>query len=192
MGTQQLPAYREHLNYLLVVISAEQGKPLSLPARGRSTVRRIDGGAGIGIARKRMLPCNRADRGCVASMGQDYLTGNGADFAMVFKLENICGTDVAYETYFEKREAGHMQDTFRGTRTLRFLWNEQRGLCPICITKITRNTGWRAHYCVPRVLGGSKGAENRILLHPECHDRVHRQRISVSKPRLLYKGVRRA
>jgi hypothetical protein len=27
-------------------------------------------------------------------MGQDYLTGNGADFAMVFKLENICGTDV--------------------------------------------------------------------------------------------------
>jgi hypothetical protein len=32
--------------------------------------------------------------GCVASMGQDYLTGNGADFAMVFKLENICGTDV--------------------------------------------------------------------------------------------------
>jgi len=41
-----------------------------------------------------MLPCNRADRGCVALMGQDYLTGNGADFAMGFKLENICGTDV--------------------------------------------------------------------------------------------------
>ena len=40
-----------------------------------------------------MLPCNRADRGCVASMGQHYLAGNGADFAMVFKLENICGTD---------------------------------------------------------------------------------------------------
>ena len=51
-GHTTLPAYREHLNYLLVVISAEQGKPVSLPARGRSTVRRIDGGAGIGIARK--------------------------------------------------------------------------------------------------------------------------------------------
>jgi len=36
-----------------------------------------------------MLPCNRADRGCVASTGQYYLTGNGADFAMVFKLETI-------------------------------------------------------------------------------------------------------
>ena len=39
-----------------------------------------------------MLPCNRADRGCVASTGQHYLTGNGADFAMAFKLEAICGT----------------------------------------------------------------------------------------------------
>ena len=55
--------------------------------------RRIDGGVGIGIARKRTLPCNRADRGCVASMGQHYLTGNGADFAMVFQLETICGTN---------------------------------------------------------------------------------------------------
>ena len=26
-------------------------------------------------------------------MGKYYLTGNGADFAMVFKLETICGTD---------------------------------------------------------------------------------------------------
>jgi len=91
-GRAALPAQREHLLYR--VTSTEQGKPVSLPARGRSTVRRIDGGAGIGIARKRMLPCNRADRGCVALMGQDYLTGNGADFAMGFKLENICGTDV--------------------------------------------------------------------------------------------------
>ena len=90
-GRTTLPAYREHLLYR--VTSTEQGKPVSLPARGRSTVRRIDGGAGIGIARKRMLPCNRADRGCVASTGQHYLTGNGADFAMVFKLETICGTD---------------------------------------------------------------------------------------------------
>jgi hypothetical protein len=93
-GHTPLPASREHLNYLICVISMEQGKPVSLPAKGRSTVRRIDGGAGIGIARKRMLPCNRADRGCVASTGQDHLTGNEADFAMVFKLENICGTDV--------------------------------------------------------------------------------------------------
>ena len=93
--------------------------------------------------------------------------------------------DPTYETYFEERDGAHMLETFRGTRTLRYLWYEQRGLCTLCNTKITRITGWRLHYCVPRVMGGSVGATNRVLLHPECHDRVHRQRLSVSKPRLL-------
>jgi RNA-directed DNA polymerase len=93
--------------------------------------------------------------------------------------------DPAYETYFEEREGAHMLETFRGTRTLRYLWYEQRGLCTLCHTKITRITGWRLHHCVSRVMGGSACATNRVLLHPECHDRVHRQRLSVSKPRLL-------
>jgi len=100
--------------------------------------------------------------------------------------------DPAYEIYFEKLEGTHMQETFRGTRTLRFLWHEQHGLCTVCNTKITRITGWRLHHCVPRVMGGSQSAENRVLLHPECHDRVHNQRIPVSKPRLPERGVRRA
>jgi RNA-directed DNA polymerase len=100
--------------------------------------------------------------------------------------------DPAYEIYFEQREGTHMLETFRGTRTLRFLWHEQRGLCTVCNTQITRITGWRLHHCVPRVMGGSQSAENRVLLHPECHDRVHRQRTPVSKPRLPERGVRRA
>ena len=100
--------------------------------------------------------------------------------------------DPAYETYFEKREGDHMAGTFRGTRSLRFLWFLQRGLCPVCNIKITQITGWRLHYRVPRVKGGSASAENRVLLHPECHDRVHRQRLSVPHPRLLERGVRRA
>jgi RNA-directed DNA polymerase len=100
--------------------------------------------------------------------------------------------DPAYETYFEKREGDYMADTFRGTRTLRFLWYLQRGLCPVCNLRITRLTGWRLHYRVPRVKGGSTGADNRILLHPECHDRVHRQHFSVPQPRLPERGVRRA
>ena len=100
--------------------------------------------------------------------------------------------DPAYETYFEHREGTHMQETFRDTRTLRFLWHDQSGLCTVCNTKITRITGWRLHHCVPRVMGGSHSTENRVLLHPECHDRVHNQRLSVSKPRLPEGGVRRA
>jgi RNA-directed DNA polymerase len=100
--------------------------------------------------------------------------------------------DPAYETYFEKREGDHMLETFRGTHTLRYLWYEQRGLCPACNTKITRITGWRLHHCVPRVMGGSKSTANRVLLHPECHDRVHDQGIPISKPRLPERGVQRA
>src|SRR5437660_4575662 len=61
--------------------------------------------------------------------------------------------DPAYETYFEKREGDHMAGTFRGNRTISFLWMFQRGICPVCNTKITRITGWRIHYCVPRVAG---------------------------------------
>jgi len=100
--------------------------------------------------------------------------------------------DPSYETYFEKREDDHMAATFRGTRTLRFLWYLQRGLCPVCNNKITRITGWRLHYRVPRVMGGSTSADNRVLLHPECHDRVHRQGLLVSPARLPERGVRRA
>ena len=100
--------------------------------------------------------------------------------------------DPTYETYLEKREGDHMRDTFRGTHTLRYLWQEQRGLCPVCRLRITRITGWRLHHCVPLVSGGSKSAVNRVLLHPECHDRVHHQRLHVSKPRLPQRGVFRA
>jgi RNA-directed DNA polymerase len=48
--------------------------------------------------------------------------------------------DPTYETYFEEREGAHMLETFRASRTLRYLWYEQRGLCTQCHTKITRIT----------------------------------------------------
>lgn len=70
--------------------------------------------------------------------------------------------DPACETYFEKRDGDHMRESFRGTQTLRFLWSEQRGFCPVCNTKITRITGWRLHHCVPRVMGGSQHREPRL------------------------------
>ncbi len=37
--------------------------------------------------------------------------------------------DPTYETCFEEREGAHMLETLRGTRTLRYLWHEQRELC---------------------------------------------------------------
>jgi PAS domain S-box-containing protein len=43
-----------------------------------------------------------------------------------------------------------------------------------------------------RLVADSAPVMIRVLLHPECHDRVHRPRIPVSKPRLPERGVRRA
>ena len=63
------------------------------------------------------------------------------------------------------------------------------GFCPVCNTRITRPTGWRLHHCVPHVMGGSRSVENRVLLHPECLNRVPDQCIAVSKPHLPKEAV---
>ena len=64
---------------------------ISLLVRESPSQDEIDGDTGSRNESKRMLPCNRADRGCVASGGQHYLAGNGADFSLVLKLGSITG-----------------------------------------------------------------------------------------------------
>jgi RNA-directed DNA polymerase len=81
--------------------------------------------------------------------------------------------DPADEVYFEARLGLKMTQTLRGRRTLLYLWKRQGGICPICGWKITRITGWHNHHRVMRSLGGSDSAENRVLLHPNCHRQVH-------------------
>jgi RNA-directed DNA polymerase len=91
--------------------------------------------------------------------------------------------DPAWEAYFEKRLGVKMSNDLKGRRQLLYLWKEQGGLCLICQQPITKLTGWHNHHVVWRVHGGSDGAENRVLLHPECHRQVHSQQVSVAKPR---------
>jgi RNA-directed DNA polymerase len=91
--------------------------------------------------------------------------------------------DPDWEIYFEVRLGMKMADDLRGRRKLRYLWMEQNGICPVCNQKITRITGWHNHHIVYRVMGGHDGVENRILLHPTCHNKVHNQRLTVTKPR---------
>lgn len=88
-----------------------------------------------------------------------------------------------WEVYLEERLGVKMASNLQGKRTLHYLWLEQNGLCPICNQKITQLTGWHNHHIVWRVMGGSDGVENRVLLHPQCHAQVHAQGLSVSKPR---------
>ncbi|WP_083964365.1 HNH endonuclease [Shimazuella kribbensis] len=56
-------------------------------------------------------------------------------------------------------------------------------MCPVCKQKIIKLTGWHNHHMVWRSLGGSESQENRILLHPNCHDQVHNQQLTIEKPR---------
>jgi|SRR5271167_3172884 len=64
-GHTTLPAYREHLHYL--VIATKQDKPVSLPARGSEAVRPTDGDAGMRGERKRRPLCNGEDIDCVGN-----------------------------------------------------------------------------------------------------------------------------
>ncbi len=99
--------------------------------------------------------------------------------------------DPAWESYYEKRLDVHMEGTLKGKRWLRHLWKEQNGLCPVCNHKITKITGWHSHHILWKSRGGPDTAENRVLLHPNCHQQIHSQGLHVEKPRPA-KGVRKA
>jgi len=100
--------------------------------------------------------------------------------------------DPAWETYFEKRLDVRMAAHLQGKRWLSYLWREQHGLCPVCQQKITRITGWHSHHILWRSKGGRDTADNRVLLHPACHQQVHSQGISVGKPRPVTRADREA
>jgi RNA-directed DNA polymerase len=91
--------------------------------------------------------------------------------------------DPAWEVYFEKRLGVKMGHNLKGKRQLIALWKEQKGICPICQQKITKLTGWHNHHLVWKVNAGKDTADNRVLLHPNCHRQVHNQRLAVVKPR---------
>jgi RNA-directed DNA polymerase len=99
--------------------------------------------------------------------------------------------DPQWEISCEERLGSRMAHHLQGRRTLRYLWEQQQGMCPICQQKMTTITGWHNHHIISRSRGGSDQTENRVLLHPNCHRQVHSQRLNVVKPRPA-KGVRKA
>ena len=91
--------------------------------------------------------------------------------------------DPQWEVYFEERLHVKMAHDLKGRRQLLYLWKQQDGLCPLCHQKITRLTGWHNHHTIWRTYGGSDTADNRVLLHPNCHRQVHSQSFDVAQPR---------
>lgn len=81
--------------------------------------------------------------------------------------------DPVFDGYFTERLARKMNQMLEGRRKLRWLWWSQEGLCPICLQKITRETGWHLHHRTKRSQGGSDVLANLALLHPNCHNQLH-------------------
>ena len=102
------------------------------------------------------------------------------------KIKGNCNPyDPAWEIYLEERLGVKMASTLHGRRRLSYLWREQKGICPVCDQRITTLTGWHNHHIVWRAMGGSDSAENRVLIHPNCHRQVHVKGLSVTKLRPL-------
>jgi RNA-directed DNA polymerase len=99
--------------------------------------------------------------------------------------------DPQWEPYFEARQGVRTARNLKGRRYLLHLGKEQDGLCGVCHQRLTHLTGWHSHHLVWRTHGGSDRAENRVLLHPNCHAQVHSQGLTVVKPR-PQAGVRKA
>jgi len=99
--------------------------------------------------------------------------------------------DPTWEMYFEHRLGVKMENDLRGRYKLLNLWQSQNGICPVCAQKITEITGWHGHHIIWQSKGGSDHAENKVLVHPNCHMQIHSQGLTVVKPR-LERGVTRA
>jgi RNA-directed DNA polymerase len=91
--------------------------------------------------------------------------------------------DPTWEPYFEERLGVKMAGSPVGRWTLRLLWKDQGGICPVCNQKITTVTGWHNHHILWRTHGGKDTIENRVLVHPTCHQQIHSQGLDVGKPR---------
>lgn len=90
--------------------------------------------------------------------------------------------DPEWEEYFENRLGSKMQNSLAGRQKLLALWRSQKGICPICNQKISKETGWENHHVIWRSMGGPDGNQNRLLLHINCHRKVHSQKLTVRKP----------
>ncbi|WP_321817748.1 MULTISPECIES: group II intron reverse transcriptase/maturase [unclassified Paraburkholderia] len=90
--------------------------------------------------------------------------------------------DPKWEQYGEQlgqqrmeRSRGYLKQWFR-------LYTSQAGGCAHCDQALEFDTGWHDHHLVYRVHGGTNALSNRVLLHPDCHRKVHARGLTVTKP----------
>lgn len=88
--------------------------------------------------------------------------------------------DPKWETYFEERNDSKMLKNL--STKLKNIWKSQNGNCPVCACKIIYERKWHTHHIKYKCNGGSNHIDNLVMLHPDCHKRVHSQNLTVVKP----------
>lgn len=90
--------------------------------------------------------------------------------------------DPQWEAYGETLRQERMLTNMRYRKQWAELYMGQGGLCALCGYEMDMYTGWHDHHIVYRVAGGNDTLGNRVLLHPDCHTRVHHLGLKIVKP----------
>jgi RNA-directed DNA polymerase len=90
--------------------------------------------------------------------------------------------DPSMEVMGEKLRMERMLKKLKYRKQIVRLFQGQNGLCPQCKQPITRDSGWHDHHIIHRSQGGGDTLDNRVLLHPVCHQQLHSRGLTVNKP----------
>lgn len=90
--------------------------------------------------------------------------------------------DPSMEEMGEKLRMERMLKKLKYRKQIVRLFQDQRGLCPLCKQAITKVSGWHDHHIIHRSQGGGDTLDNRVLLHPVCHQQLHSRGLTVNKP----------
>jgi RNA-directed DNA polymerase len=117
---------------------------------------------------------------CYTSKGKPYpvhLT-RAADVPIRYQIKiraNANPYDPWWECQLEERRHRQAVDSLTGRRRLEILWTDQKGKCPECEQPLKTSEEWNIHHVHWRVHGGHDLLANLVLLHGNCHRRLHSQ-----------------
>jgi len=81
--------------------------------------------------------------------------------------------DPQWEQYFEKLFRSRLLHSPKGHKKVMNLWDNQNGKCRVCQQPITTQSRWHTHHIWRKTDGGSDKSTNLVLLHANCHNKVH-------------------
>jgi len=90
--------------------------------------------------------------------------------------------DPSMEEMGEKLRMERMRKKLKYRKQILSLYQRQKGVCPLCMQPITKVSGWHDHHIIHRSQGGGDTLDNRVLLHPVCHQQLHSRGLTVNKP----------